>query len=48
MFERASLNQSLLSFFYLGELAESGKIDNNIDYNYAYECYLIAASQDSA
>ena len=35
------------SYYYLGEMAESGDIPGGIDLKYAYECYLIAASLDS-
>ena len=35
------------SFYYIGEMAESGEIPGGINLSFALECYTIAASYDN-
>ena len=47
MFTDAAGKGSWQSFYYLGEMAQSGDIPGGVDLKYAFECYLLAASRDS-
>lgn len=47
LFAEAAEKGSYQSFYYMGEMAESGDIPGGVDLKLAYEYYLIAASHDS-
>ncbi|EGR28438.1 nol1 nop2 sun family protein, putative [Ichthyophthirius multifiliis] len=47
LFNQVVEKGSFQSLYYLGEMAENGDLRNGIDTQYAYECYLIAASWDN-
>jgi len=47
LFNEAAGKGSWQSFYYLGEMAQTGDIPGGIDLKYAFECYSLAASKDS-
>ncbi len=48
LFSQAAEKGSFQSFYYLGEMAQNGDVPGGVDLNYAFECYLVAAANDSA
>ena len=48
LFSQAASKGSFQSFYYLGEMAQNGDVPGGVDLKYAFDCYLIAAANDSA